>query len=116
MYKDLKCRKCRKSIFDKDQLNNLLLNAHNLPLSAKPDICDTVNEELKIFLKEENIPGWIKPFLEAGEWSKGRINCQYCDSKIGGFDFISGSKCSCYNNVLPSVYIIKSKVDVMKPD
>lgn len=116
MYKEVKCKKCRKTIINELQIKNLFLNAHNLPLTVEHDICETVNEEHKLYLNEENIPDWIKLVLEAGEWSKGKINCQFCDFRIGGFDFISGSKCSCTNNILPHIYIVKSKVDLIKTE
>lgn len=46
-----------------------------------------------------------------GEWSRGRLHCYKCSARIGLFDFISGSKCSCQKYVLPGVQIGKSKVD-----
>lgn len=116
MYKEVKCKKCRKIVFDNEQLRNLFLNAHNLPLSTEPDVCETVTLEHKLYLNQEYIPDWITLVLEAGDWSKGKIDCQYCDARIGGFDFISGLKCSCTNNVLPNIYIIKSKVDLIKTE
>lgn len=114
MFKEVKCKKCRKTIFNDSQAGNLFINAHCLPLSEKHNICETINDEHKLYVNEENIPDWIKLVLEAGEWSKGKINCQFCDFRIGGFNFISGKKCSCMNNVVPNIYIIKSKVDVIK--
>lgn len=114
MFKEVKCKKCRKTIFNEAQIENLFINAHSLPLSQEQDICETINEEQTLYVNEEKIPDWIKPALEAGKWSKGKINCQHCDFRIGGFDFISGNKCNCMNSVVPNIYIIKSKVDLIK--
>lgn len=118
MYREVKCRKCRKTILNEgDEIKNLFLNAHNAPLCAELNVeCETVNLEHKLYMSEENIPDWIKSVLEEGDWSKGKICCQYCDARLGGFDFISGSKCSCQNNVLPNIYFVKSKIDLVKTD
>merc|ERR1712110_1046484 len=41
-----------------------------------------------------------------GGWTKGRLNCPNCQSRIGGFDFVSGADYP--------VHLIKSKVDYWK--
>ncbi|CAH1119566.1 unnamed protein product [Phaedon cochleariae] len=110
----IKCKKCRNLLFNEDDSKRLLLNAHNLPVTTVPDICETVNDENTLYLNEEHLPSWITLRIEAEKWSKGRINCLHCDSRIGAFDFISGQKCSCRSNILPPVHIIKSKVDLIR--
>ena len=44
-------------------------------------------------------------FIQGG-WTKGRLNCPNCQSRIGGFDFVSGADYP--------VHLIKSKVDYWK--
>ncbi|KAG5896773.1 hypothetical protein JTB14_008349 [Gonioctena quinquepunctata] len=113
MFKEVKCKKCRRTLLTSEQTENLL-NAHNEPLTEISDICETVNVESNVFLNEEHLPDWITLRIEASEWSRGRINCPHCDSRIGAFDYVSGQKCNCSNNVLPPIHIIKSKVDLIR--
>lgn len=114
MYTQVKCKKCRKVIIDKTQSVNLFLNAHNLPLDNTESDCPTIAEQKVVFLAEDALPEWIMQKVQEVEWSKARLNCQQCDSRLGGFDFISGNKCECLRNVLPAVHLIKSKVDLLK--
>ena len=37
-------------------------------------------------------------------WTKGKLVCPGCSSRLGGFDYVSGAS--------EPVYIVKSKVDV----
>ena len=39
-------------------------------------------------------------------WTKGRLNCPNCQSRLGGFDFVSGADYP--------VHLIKSKIDYWK--
>lgn len=114
MYCVIKCKKCRKPISDGAQTKELFLNAHSSPLGSSPEECASIQEENNIFLSEEFLPQWIILRIESERWSKGRLNCPSCDSRIGGFDFVSGQKCGCSSHVLPPVHIIKSKVDLLK--
>lgn len=111
MYLGMKCKKCRNPIFSEQECASLFLNAHNAILTSTNE--DECNVENVIFLNEDYVPSWIKERIEAENWSKGRINCLQCDSRIGAFNFISGQKCNCSNFVLPFVHIIKSKVDLI---
>ncbi|CAH2000222.1 unnamed protein product [Acanthoscelides obtectus] len=116
MYSEVKCKKCRKTLFHLQQ-KNFLLNAHHENLSKNTsemeDTCDTVRDENMVHLDENFLPHWISLKIEAEQWSKGRINCPYCDSRIGNFDFVSGSRCECSNSYLPPVHLIKSKIDLV---
>nr|CAI5827002.1 unnamed protein product [Callosobruchus analis] len=118
MYSEVKCKKCRKTLFDLHQKpTDSLTNAHNESLTSSTpkdqDICDTVRDENMVFLKEDILPQWISSKIESEQWSKGRLSCPHCDSRIGNFDFVSGCKCSCSNNPLPPVHFIKSKIDLI---
>lgn len=114
MYCGIKCKKCRKSIFDKNQTKDLFLNAHNTAVGICLEECASIQEENNIFLNEQFLPQWIILRIEAEKWSKGKLNCPSCDSRIGSFDFVSGQKCNCSSYVLPPIHIIKSKVDLIK--
>lgn len=107
---EIKCKKCRKILFENTQ--SMLLNAHSLPISQEEDMCESITQAYNLYIDEECLPIWVKTSIEKGEWSKGKILCPHCNTRIGGFDFISGMKCSCSSSVLPSVHIIKSKVDL----
>lgn len=109
----VKCKKCRRILFDERHTENLLLkDIHILAGSTNSAFCSS-NNDYNIYLNEEFLPNWIKLLIEAENWSKGRIYCPHCDSRVGGFDFICAVKCSC-SNILPPVHINKSKVDIVK--
>lgn len=114
MYTEIKCKKCRKIIINASQCSNILINAHHEPLTVSEAECYTILEQNVVFLTEDSVPKWIKQKIEEAEWSKGRINCVNCESRLGGFDFISGTKCQCEKNVVPSIHLIKSKIDLLR--
>ncbi|XP_057667232.1 E3 ubiquitin-protein ligase RNF180-like [Diorhabda carinulata] len=114
MFQEIKCKKCRHTLFNQDTIkNNLILNAHG-ETTENSNACQVIPEEKNIFLNEDCLPSWVKNKIEVEEWSKGRIYCPKCDSRIGAFDYVSGQKCNCLNNLLPPVHIIKSKIDIVK--
>lgn len=113
MYSAVKCKKCRKILVGKTECANLFRNAHNKPLDTSETDCHTIADQNVVFLSEDNLPEWIMQRIQEANWSKGRLNCEQCDLRVGAFDFISGSKCQCLENVLPAVHLIKSKVDLL---
>lgn len=114
MYTQAKCKKCRKIIVEKNQSSKVFLNAHSEPLNDSETDCPTIADQKVVFLAEEALPEWIMLKIQEAEWCKGRLNCEKCDFRVGGFDFISGSKCGCTKSVLPAVHLIKSKVDLTR--
>lgn len=42
-------------------------------------------------------------------WTVGKLNCQHCGARLGGFNFINCSKCTCGHNT--AVHLSKSRVD-----
>lgn len=110
----IKCRSCRLILLDSTNTKeSLFVCAHNTPcnpFNKSEKDCD----ENMIFLNEDSLPNWIQEIIEKHEWSKGRLNCLNCNSRIGSFDFVSGMKCFCDSNVLPPVHLIKSKLDLIK--
>lgn len=114
MFINVKCKKCRNTIINTLQCPNLLINAHHEPINITNNECHTISNENLIFLTEDLLPDWVMQKIQEAEWSKGKLNCTNCDSKIGGFDFISGIRCECTGNTLPPVHLVKSKVDLVK--
>lgn len=112
MYSEIKCKVCRNTLFG-IQLKQAFLNAHSESITSLPSDCESVNNANHIFIdtNNDNIPLWVMQAIETAEWSKGKLNCPHCDARIGGFDFVSGSKCQCSRCLLQPVRIIKSKVD-----
>lgn len=112
MYKNVKCRKCRQVLFGKDECSKIS-NAHNWNVEDSTP-CASITEEKLVFLNEDHLPEWVKSVIEAEQWSKGKLNCFHCNYRIGSFDFVSGMKCDCASFILPSVHLIKSKIDIIK--
>lgn len=116
MYKEIKCKGCRKQIVE-NPLENRLIDAHHTIIPSNDTSeseCSSIQEDHNIFLKEDLLPEWIKNRIEAEEWSKGRLNCFHCETRIGAFNFINSTKCDCGKHLLPPVHLIKSKVDLIK--
>jgi len=84
----LKCRKCRSGFLAEIEHDGIKSTS-----------------DLYVF-SDENMPQWISQKVEEGGWTKGRLNCPNCQSRIGGFDFVSGADYP--------VHLIKSKVDYWK--
>ncbi|KAK4877223.1 hypothetical protein RN001_009729 [Aquatica leii] len=108
----IKCKTCRHIIFNNAECSSSLLNAHGINLiNNSTDTCATIVDQKLLFIDEEHLPMWIVTRISSEHWSKGKLNCYQCNARIGAFDFISGTKCQCEQNVLPPVHIINSKVD-----
>lgn len=43
-------------------------------------------------------------------WTVGKLNCQHCGARLGGFNFLNCSKCPC--GLDTSVHLSKSRVDL----
>lgn len=112
--REIKCRQCRKVIVDNTSYNTLVVNSHNLPLSESSDECIVSLNEHYVYLNEDLLPDWIVEKIREANWSKGKLNCNNCGARIGGFSFISGAQCQCTHYVLPPVHLIKSKLDLVK--
>ncbi|XP_017779210.1 PREDICTED: E3 ubiquitin-protein ligase RNF180-like [Nicrophorus vespilloides] len=114
MYQSMKCKKCRTVIFDEEQCKSIFVNSHNGDYEEDISDLDCQVEETLVFLNEDKLPDWIKSEVEAVQWSKGKLNCKSCNNRLGAFDFVSGPKCGCNEFILPSVHMIKSKIDLIK--
>eukprot|EP00088_Acartia_fossae_P052831 TRINITY_DN5986_c0_g3_i1.p1 TRINITY_DN5986_c0_g3~~TRINITY_DN5986_c0_g3_i1.p1 ORF type:complete len:193 (+),score=51.93 TRINITY_DN5986_c0_g3_i1:50-628(+) len=96
----LKCRKCREILLTK-------------AVNHFRDITETgggqgAQDEGNIFdVDDETKPDWISQQIEQGGWTKGKLSCPKCSTRVGGFDFVTG--------LSAQIYIVKSKVDIYSP-
>lgn len=97
----IKCHKCRHILTDANVTNTV----------GCPAACTSYDIKQFIYLLEEKLPNWIKLKIEEEQWTKGKLHCVNCGSKVGSFDFVSGRKCECGTTVLPSVHFVTSQVD-----
>lgn len=111
----IQCKMCRQITFDVIECKQLLLNVHNEPLLILNDnkVDDCLNDNSSIYLNEDHLPDWLRTVIEEHSWSKGKINCRHCNSRLGSFDFTSGLKCNCNNYVVPAIHLVKSKIDLI---
>src|SRR5438874_2188459 len=47
------------------------------------------------YIPEDNMPTWMKPNVDRGDWVKGKVQCPKCEARLGSYNFVSGMKCSC---------------------
>ncbi|XP_029024277.1 E3 ubiquitin-protein ligase RNF180 isoform X4 [Betta splendens] len=94
----LRCRRCRKLVIDSTCLE---MQVDETISSAA--VCNIwhVNADL--------LPDWILTSVHQAQWTVGKLNCQNCSARLGGFNFLSNSQCPCgrYN----TVHLNKSRVD-----
>ncbi|KFM67812.1 E3 ubiquitin-protein ligase RNF180, partial [Stegodyphus mimosarum] len=103
-----KCRRCRHFLFSHNQISD----SHGEMLFSNERPSKSCNPIASVFyLKEESIPSWLKNQVDEGNWTKGKLFCPTCKCRIGSFDFVSGSKCSCGIHVLPSLHVVSCKLD-----
>lgn len=98
----IKCHKCR----------HILLNMISTYNSSCNEKCESYNPKCFIYLLEDQLPAWIKKKVDEEQWTKGKLHCENCGSKVGSFDFVSGRKCDCRCSILPSVHFVTSQIDV----
>lgn len=56
-------------------------------------------------LDQEQLPTFVQDAVDQSGWTKGRLNCPSCQSRIGAFDFVGSGSTD------HPVHLIKSKVD-----
>lgn len=109
----IKCFKCRAVLLKDTEIEQLSPHGDTNQTSAGVSIirCESMLDDKLIYLKDDLLPQWIIDKVQESNWTKGRLHCEQCKTKIGHFDFVTGRKCHCEETVLPPVYFIKSQVD-----
>ncbi|CAG9864146.1 unnamed protein product [Phyllotreta striolata] len=113
MYKEMKCKKCRKAILNESEVKQFV-DAHNSKFDSDPEECDSIRNGTNVYLTTYKLPAWLLDQIDAENWTKGKIHCPHCQNKIGTFDHIGGQKCSCAKYELAPISFVKSKIDLIK--
>lgn len=105
-----RCWKCRKCVANSDCLimdGECVHCQKGVDSSTYQGACNIWHMEV------EESPDWIKREFEKAYWTAGKLNCPYCRSRLGAFNFIDSTKCTCGH--LGTVRLCKSKIDVGFP-
>ncbi|XP_043077080.1 E3 ubiquitin-protein ligase RNF180 isoform X2 [Puntigrus tetrazona] len=94
---NLRCRKCRRCLLDSTSI---------LKVGTSSEAAATCNVW---HLNVESLPDWILASVGQATWTMGKLNCQNCGARLGGFNFVNCSKCSCGRDT--TVHLSKSRVD-----
>ncbi|KAI7796163.1 E3 ubiquitin-protein ligase RNF180 [Triplophysa rosa] len=94
---NLRCKKCRRCLIDSTSLLKIATSGE------AEAMCSVWH------LNVDTLPDWIVASINQVHWTVGKINCQYCGARLGGFNFINCSKCTCGHNTV--VHLSKSRVD-----
>ncbi|KAM9330989.1 E3 ubiquitin-protein ligase RNF180 [Gastrophryne carolinensis] len=106
----LRCWKCRKPIGDSECLVQDDECKHcqgGINSSVYRDACSIWH------LEAEASPDWIKDEIEKADWTTSKLNCPYCKTRLGAFNFVNTTKCSCGHLIV--IRLCKSKIDVGFP-
>ncbi|KAM7369338.1 hypothetical protein PAMP_013613 [Pampus punctatissimus] len=57
----------------------------------------------------DTLPEWILTSVQQAQWTVGKLNCQNCGARLGGFNFINRSECPCGRDA--TIHLNKSRVD-----
>lgn len=101
----IKCHKCRHVLFE--DINNIYVNV----AKDKAECCSSYDINHFIYLHEEHLPSWISKIMEEVSWTKGKLHCEKCGSKVGTFDYTYVRRCECGKSELPCIYFVTSQVD-----
>ncbi|XP_040915689.1 E3 ubiquitin-protein ligase RNF180 [Toxotes jaculatrix] len=94
----LRCRRCRKGVIDSACLT--MVEATDESSAA---VCSIWHVNV------DTLPEWILTSVHQAQWTLGKLNCQNCGARLGGFNFINYSKCPCGRDA--AVHLNKSRVD-----
>lgn len=67
-----------------------------------------------LYMTMENVPMWIQKIIDQNSWTKGKLNCPFCNVRIGSFNLMVETKCNCGTYVVSPIKLIQSKLDIMK--
>uniref|UniRef100_A0A8D0E417 E3 ubiquitin-protein ligase RNF180 n=2 Tax=Salvator merianae TaxID=96440 RepID=A0A8D0E417_SALMN len=102
----LRCWKCRKYIAN----SNCLVKEQTIDLFQRPHSSTTSPGICKVWhMNIDALPDWVTCVIEKAQWTTGKLNCPFCGARLGGFNFINNTKCSCgqYTNI----HLCKRKTD-----
>ncbi|XP_070707001.1 E3 ubiquitin-protein ligase RNF180 [Pempheris klunzingeri] len=94
----LRCRRCRKGIIDSACLS--MVEATDESSAA---VCSIWHVNV------DTLPEWILTSVHQAQWTVGKLNCQNCAARLGGFNFINRCECPCGRDA--TVHLNKSRVD-----
>ncbi|XP_050928729.1 E3 ubiquitin-protein ligase RNF180 isoform X1 [Lates calcarifer] len=94
----LRCRRCRKGVIDSTCL--AMVEATDESSAA---VCSIWHVNV------DTLPEWILTSVHQAQWTVGKLNCQNCGARLGGFNFINRSECPCGRDA--TVHFNKSRVD-----
>lgn len=95
----LRCRKCRRCIVDSTSMSMV----DNIDESSAA-VCNIWH------INMDTLPGWILTSVHRAQWTVGKLNCQFCSSRLGSFNFVSHTECPCGRDA--TVHLNKSRVDL----
>ncbi|CAM2114072.1 unnamed protein product [Caretta caretta] len=102
----LRCWKCRKYIANSD----CIIKCNGKQLSEKSHYSAASQYTCNIWhINLEALPDWVKCAIEKAEWMIGKLNCPFCGARLGGFNFVSNTRCSC--GLLANIHLCKSRID-----
>ncbi|XP_037122315.1 E3 ubiquitin-protein ligase RNF180 isoform X1 [Syngnathus acus] len=92
----LRCRKCRKVVIECLQ---------------EVEVTDESSEVACTIwhMNVDTLPEWIRNSLHLAQWTAGRLECQNCGARLGGFNFIRCSQCPCGRDA--TIHLSKCRVD-----
>ncbi|XP_029300874.1 E3 ubiquitin-protein ligase RNF180 [Cottoperca gobio] len=94
----LRCRRCRKGVVDSTCLS--MVEATDESSAA---VCSIWHVDV------DTLPEWILTSVHQAQWTVGKLYCQNCGARLGGFNFINHSECPCGRDA--AVHLNKSRVD-----
>ncbi|KAF3702314.1 E3 ubiquitin-protein ligase RNF180 [Channa argus] len=94
----LRCRRCRKGVVD-----SRCLEMVEDTIDGSAAVCSIWHMNIDM------LPEWIMTSIHQAQWTVGKLNCQNCGARLGGFNFINRGECTCGRDA--TVHLNKSRVD-----
>ncbi|KAK5851679.1 hypothetical protein PBY51_023216 [Eleginops maclovinus] len=94
----LRCRRCRKGVID-----STCLSTTGATDESSEAGCSIWHVDVDM------LPEWILTSVHQAQWTVGKLYCQNCGARLGGFNFINHSECPCGRDA--AVHLSKSRVD-----
>ncbi|XP_043489154.1 E3 ubiquitin-protein ligase RNF180-like [Polistes fuscatus] len=109
---EIRCKHCCKNLFQNESFT--LLSSHNEDINnIEHTECGGDFIEHCLYMSMENLPTWIQKIIDQTSWTKGRLNCPFCNTRLGSFNLVIDTKCNCGTCIMPPIRLIRSKLDVI---